>query len=96
MTAYNCNEATLVPLEKVSVRPGWQGAQFMDPEKVKCFVAAMQNGAEFPPIQVGRTTDDGYWVMDGHHRFSASHQCLFTEIPVKIEEWPRAIDISLR
>jgi ParB-like chromosome segregation protein Spo0J len=43
----------------------------------------MKENQEFPPTQV-QEQDDYYKVMNGHHRFVASHRCSFTEIPVEI------------
>jgi hypothetical protein len=83
MNAYRSNGGTLVPLEKVSVKPGWQGPQFFSEEKAKCFADLMQNDTAFPPIEV-QETNDGFWVLNGIHRLSASRKCSFTHIPVEI------------
>jgi ParB-like chromosome segregation protein Spo0J len=83
MTAYQSNGGTLVPLEKIGIKPGWQRLQFFDEEKVKRLADLMRKKTEFPPIQVEKTKD-GFLVLDGLHRLSASRQCLFTHIPVQV------------
>jgi ParB-like nuclease domain len=88
MTAYRSNGGTLVPLERVCLKPGWQGPQFLDNEKVKCLADLMRKGeTEFPPIQV-EETKDWFLVLDGHHRFLASRECSFTHIPVEVQVAP--------
>jgi hypothetical protein len=85
MTAYQSNEGTLVPLEKIRPKPGWQGPQFFNEEKAKCMADLMlRKETEFPPIEVEETKDGFYLILNGLHRFVASQRCSFTEIPVKI------------
>jgi ParB-like chromosome segregation protein Spo0J len=82
MTAYRSNGGILVPLEKV--RSISQPILYFEEDKLDRFVDLMKENQEFPPIQV-QEQDDGYYkVMNGHHRFVASHRCSFTEIPVEI------------
>jgi hypothetical protein len=85
MTAYRSNGGTLVPLTEVHPKPGWQPVLLLQEEKVKCLVdLMMRKASEFEPIQVQKTEDGHYMVLDGYHRFAASQQCLFTHIPVQI------------
>jgi hypothetical protein len=86
MTSYKSNGGTLVPLEKVKLKPGWQGPQFFSDEKAKSIAKQMRAGAEFAPIEVEKT-EDCFLVLDGHHRLAASQQCSFTEIPVTVVPW---------
>jgi ParB-like chromosome segregation protein Spo0J len=48
----------------------------------------MQKGGEFPPIEVQEMGGGFYKVLQGHHRFVASHRCSFTHIPVEIIPMP--------
>jgi hypothetical protein len=48
MTAYRSNEGTLVPLEKVRPKPGWQGPHLLDEEKAKRMADLMRKETEFP------------------------------------------------
>ena len=84
MSAYRSNGGTLVSLKEVRLKPGWQPLLLLQDEKVKCFVDLMQKDCEFAPIQVEEKEGGFYIVLDGHHRFVASHQCSFTHIPVDI------------
>lgn len=86
MTSYKSNGGTLVPLEKVQLKPGWQGPQFFSEQKANSMADLMRAGTEFAPIEV-EETKDCFFVLDGHHRFAASKRCSFTEIPVKIVPW---------
>jgi ParB-like chromosome segregation protein Spo0J len=84
MNAYCSNGGTLVPLTRVRPKPGWQSPLFLQEEKLKSLVDLMQNKSEFEPIQVQKTEDGFYEVLDGHQRFIASQRCSFTHIPVEI------------
>jgi hypothetical protein len=72
-----------VPLTEVRVNASWQRPLLINAEKVKSFANLMETGREFDPIQVIVTKDGCYEVRDGHHRFMASQQCSFTQIPVE-------------
>jgi hypothetical protein len=86
MSAYCSKGETLLPL--TAVRGVTQGPLYLQDEKVNCFVNLMQNGNEFPPIQVQEIGGGFYKVLEGHHRFVASHRCSFTHIPVEIVPIP--------
>jgi ParB-like nuclease family protein len=86
MSAYRSNGGTLVPL--TAVRSVTQGPLYLQDDKVNCFVDLMQKDCEFPPIQVQEIEGGFYKVLNGHHRFAASHRCSFTHIPVEIIGMP--------
>jgi ParB-like chromosome segregation protein Spo0J len=88
MSAYRSKGGKLMPLTQVRVNASWQRPLLINAEKVKCFANLMETGREFDPIQVIVTQDGCYEVRDGHHRFMASQQCSFTQIPVEIIQMP--------
>ena len=86
MSAYSSSKGTLVPLAKVRPKPGWQPVLYLQEETVKKYVNQMQKGDETAPIEVEKTKDEFYLILNGYHRFVASQRCLFTEIPVEITQ----------
>jgi hypothetical protein len=86
MSAYASKGGTLLPL--TAVRGVTQGPLYLQEGKVNCFVDLMQKGGEFPPIEVQEMGGGFYKVLQGHHRFVASHRCSFTHIPVEIIPMP--------
>jgi ParB-like chromosome segregation protein Spo0J len=85
MSAYICKRGTLVPLS--ALRMSFQSPLLLDPNKVTAFANFMRKGEEFPPVTV-RKDGNAYELLDGYHRQQASHQCVFTHIPVEIVEMP--------
>ena len=83
ITAYESSGGSLVPLEKVRPKTGWQRLPLFEEEKAKRFADLMRQKTEFPPIEVEKAGDE-FLVLDGIHRFSASHRCSFTHVPVKV------------
>lgn len=83
MSAYSSSKGTLVPLAQVRPKPGWQPLLFLQEEKLKSLVDLMQQKSQFEPIQVQKTEDGFYEVLDGYHRFIASQRCSFSHIPVE-------------
>jgi hypothetical protein len=86
MTAYRSTSGTLVHLDRVRPKPGWQSVHLLNEEKVQCMMDLMlRKESEFPPIEVEEIGGgSSYFILDGHHRVSASQRCSFTEIPIKI------------
>ncbi len=64
--------ARVVKLQDIKLDGGTQYREAIDQNKVKEYAEAMDDGAEFPPIQC---TFDGstYWLWDGFHRYFAWH-----------------------
>ena len=64
--------ARVVKLQDIKLDGGTQYREAIDQNKVKEYAEAIDDGAEFPPIQC---TFDGstYWLWDGFHRYFAWH-----------------------
>lgn len=71
----------MVKLENIRIDGGTQYRDQINQDVVKDYAEKMREGEEFPPLD---TVFDGstYWLVDGFHRYFASHDLGFKEVQV--------------
>lgn len=67
----------------IGFEPGEKMSDPTSQAKVSKMVAALKGGNKLPPLLV-RQYQDGYQVLDGHHRFHAYKLLGIKSIPVRI------------
>ena len=73
--------STMLPID--SIRPDFQGEEYLDRDKVESFAAAIRGGEALPPIIV-RFDGETYWLQDGFHLLHSAKALGQSEIAVEI------------
>jgi hypothetical protein len=79
----------MVKLEDIRIDGGTQYRDYINQDVVKEYAEKMRDGDQFPAI---KTIFDGatHWLVDGFHRYFASHDVGFTEINVDYKPGTRS------
>ena len=88
--------ARMLPLAEVQVNPRLQCRVRLDPECLSDFIKAVLREEQFPPVVVFRI-DGALWLVDGHHRLTATRKAGRSEILAVVHDgtWPDAVRAAL-
>lgn len=75
-----------LPLHTITLRRDFQcRMQGLSQDMVQDYIVALDNGAQFPPIEVYETPEDELLLVDGFHRYHAHKSC-FLDIKANVTQ----------
>jgi hypothetical protein len=78
------SQTSVIPISKLRFDRNWWPRDAIDQGRVEMFRLQMQEGGNFPPIEVVPSADGTYLIGDGVHRSVAAKSAGHTEIEVEI------------